>query len=148
MDAIKSINKWFTSIKNVKYYVICNQLFNVEFKNKNTMSDSGNTVLGFLAGTAIGAVLGILFAPDKGINTRQRLTDEASLAKQKIAETAAELKDKAVTTATAQKQSLDEQVDSMVSSASYKADDIITALESKLKDLKEKNKKLQKNQVS
>ncbi len=39
-------------------------------------------------------------------------------------------------------------VESIVSSASYKADDIITALESKLKDLKEKNKKLQKNQVS
>ncbi len=112
------------------------------------MSDSGNTFLGFLAGTAVGAVLGILFAPDKGINTRQRITDEALLARQKIEETAAELKEKAVATATTQKQTLDEQVESIVSSASYKADDIITALESKLKDLKEKNKKLQKNHLS
>jgi gas vesicle protein len=108
------------------------------------MSDNGNTFLGLLAGTAIGAVLGILFAPDKGINTRQRITDEALLAKQKFAETATEIKEKAVATATTQKQTLDEHIDSIVSSASYKADDIITALESKLKDLKEKNKKLQK----
>ena len=61
---------------------------------------------------------------------------------------AIELKEKAVNTATTQKQTLDEHVDSLVSSASYKADDIISALESKLKDLKEKNKKLHKNHVS
>jgi gas vesicle protein len=101
-----------------------------------------------VVGTAIGAVLGILYAPDKGANTRKRLSDEALLAKQKFEETAAELKEKAITTAATQKQTLDEHVDSIVSSASYKADDIITALESKLKDLKEQNKKLQKNQVS
>ncbi len=112
------------------------------------MSDSGNTFLGLVTGTAIGVVLGVLFAPDKGVNTRQRLTDEALLAKQKIAETTAELKEQATTAATAQKQTLDEQVESIVSSATYKADDIITALESKLKDLKEKNKKLQKNLVN
>ncbi len=84
----------------------------------------------------------------KYFNTRQRITDEALLARQKIEETAAELKEKAVATATTQKQTLDEQVESIVSSASYKADDIITALENKLKDLKEKNKKLQKNHLS
>ena len=111
------------------------------------MSDSGNTFLGLVVGAAVGAVLGILYAPDKGIHTRQRLSDEALLAKHKFEETAAELKEKAIKTATAQKQTLDEHVESIVSSASYKADDIITALESKLKDLKEKNKKLQKNQI-
>jgi gas vesicle protein len=108
------------------------------------MSDNGNTFLGLLAGTAIGAVLGILFAPDKGIHTRQRISDEALLAKHKFNEAAAELKEKAIATATSQKQTLDEHVDSIVSSASYKAEDVITALENKLKDLKEKNKKLQK----
>jgi len=112
------------------------------------MSDSGNTFLGLVVGAAIGAVLGVLYAPDKGVNTRQRLSDEALLAKHKFEETALELKEKAVATATAKKQTLDEHVESLVSSASYKADDIISALENKLKDLKEKNKKLQKNQIS
>jgi gas vesicle protein len=34
----------------------------------------GNTLLAFLVGAATGAILGILYAPDKGINTRQKLS--------------------------------------------------------------------------
>lgn len=106
------------------------------------MNDNGNTFLGLLAGIAIGAVLGILFAPDKGVNTRQKLTEEALLAKDMLETKAQELKDQVESTTKAQ--NLEDQVESLVSNASYKAEDIITALEQKLNDLKEKNKKLQK----
>ena len=34
----------------------------------------GNTLLAFLTGTAIGVILGILYAPDKGSNTREKLS--------------------------------------------------------------------------
>jgi gas vesicle protein len=35
--------------------------------------NSGKVVLGVLAGLATGAILGILFAPDSGVNTRQKI---------------------------------------------------------------------------
>ncbi len=37
---------------------------------------SGKVFLGLLAGLAAGAVLGILFAPDKGTNTRKKILDK------------------------------------------------------------------------
>ena len=39
---------------------------------------AGKIVLGVLAGFAAGAVVGILFAPDKGSATRQKLMDAAN----------------------------------------------------------------------
>ena len=36
--------------------------------------NGGNTLMTFLLGAATGAVLGILYAPDKGENTRQKLS--------------------------------------------------------------------------
>jgi gas vesicle protein len=38
------------------------------------MSKTTNSLLAFLTGAAAGAVLGILYAPDKGSNTRDKLT--------------------------------------------------------------------------
>jgi gas vesicle protein len=35
---------------------------------------SGKVVLGVLAGVAVGVSLGVLFAPDKGWNTRKRIS--------------------------------------------------------------------------
>lgn len=38
---------------------------------------SGKVVLGLLAGVAAGALLGILFAPDKGSKTRRQILDKS-----------------------------------------------------------------------
>jgi gas vesicle protein len=52
--------------------------------------DSGKVFLGVLAGLAAGAVLGILFAPEKGSDTRKKLAgkgeDYSDLIKEKVNE--------------------------------------------------------------
>ncbi len=37
---------------------------------------SGKVLLGILAGAATGALMGILFAPDKGVNTRKKIVSK------------------------------------------------------------------------
>jgi gas vesicle protein len=41
--------------------------------SKIYIMDTGKVLLGVLAGVAVGATLGILFAPDKGSNTRKKI---------------------------------------------------------------------------
>jgi gas vesicle protein len=48
---------------------------------------TNKTIIGILGAAAVGAVLGILFAPDKGENTRKRIIKKTS-------ETGGELKEK------------------------------------------------------
>lgn len=110
-------------------------------------NNSSNTLIGILAGTAIGATLGILFAPDKGANTRHRIAEETLAAKDRLATGAIHLKDRVVETVIAKKGTLEEQMEHMVSDASYKTEDVITTLENKLAQLKESNKKFQKNTI-
>ncbi|WP_378175469.1 YtxH domain-containing protein [Aquimarina sp. SS2-1] len=109
------------------------------------MSKSSSTLLGVLAGTALGATLGILFAPDKGSNTRKKLVEEAQATKDHLAKEASHLQHQIVDTVSSKKESLETKVESLMSDASYKAEDLITTLEKKLSELKAKNKKLQKS---
>ncbi|WP_317047691.1 YtxH domain-containing protein [Pseudotamlana agarivorans] len=119
------------------------------------MNNNESTALGIIAGTLVGAAVGVLFAPDKGSKTRQMIADEAVTAKTKleaelaaakdvIAKTTVDLKDRVLTNTSAKKQTLEEQVDAIVSDVTHKADDVIGTLEKKLTELKAKNKKLQK----
>jgi gas vesicle protein len=51
-----------------------------------TMSNKSNAAWAFLAGAAVGATLGILYAPDKGKNTRDKLSFQLEKYRDKLKE--------------------------------------------------------------
>ncbi|MFT7441937.1 MAG: hypothetical protein ACI9Q3_000297 [Maribacter sp.] len=63
-------------------------------------------------------------------------------AKDMIAEKASEITDQVTSSVSGSKESLDIQLENVVSNVSHKTENVITTLEKKLNELKEKNKKL------
>lgn len=94
---------------------------------------NSDSILALLAGAAIGVGLGILFAPDKGSKTREKIKTGFD-----------DLKDEAKEKFSGSKEELKEAVDNLLSKSSYKAEEAITFLEEKLAELKKQNAKLQK----
>tara|TARA_R110000868_G_scaffold150063_3_gene372999 strand:- start:62400 stop:62729 length:330 start_codon:yes stop_codon:yes gene_type:complete len=107
-------------------------------------NDSGNTLLALLTGAAIGAGIGILYAPDKGTKTRKRIKKKAMETSDDLTSRISLAKEELTKTAEAKKVDFDQKLEETISNMSYKADDIISALEKKLADLKVKNAQLQK----
>ena len=108
------------------------------------MANSGSTFLALLTGAAIGAGLGMLYAPDRGEETRRKLSENARRTQddlnKKYRETSSNLSQKAKKA----KLDFEDRLEETLSSASYKADDILTSLESKLDELRKQNAKFQK----
>ncbi len=107
-------------------------------------SDSGNVLLALLTGAAIGAGVGILYAPDKGITTRKKIKKKAILAKDDISHRVSKATDELTKAAADKRVDFERKIDETISNMSYKADDIIVTLEKKLEDLRKKNAQLQK----
>lgn len=112
------------------------------------MANSGNALFALLAGAAIGTVVGILYAPDKGSKTREKLMegfdDAKGTLRDQIANVSGNLKDKF----SGAQFDLEDTYENLVSSMSHKAEDIISFLEMKLSDLKQQNARFQKDSQS
>ncbi len=109
------------------------------------MSNNNNSsIFALIAGAAIGATLGILFAPDKGSKTREKIIDGFDDLKDIAKSKFENFEDQAKEMFSEKKHNLKDTVEELISSSSYKAEEAISFLEEKLADLKKLNTKLQK----
>lgn len=86
------------------------------------MSRGSNSFLAFLTGALTGAVLGILYAPDKGENTRDKLSFQLDKYKKKLEDLLDELTDEKEAKGTNQARTDGEKI---VSDAKQKAEKLL-----------------------
>lgn len=108
--------------------------------SKNT----DNTLVALLIAAGIGASIGILFAPDKGAKTREKLREGFYDAKNDLQEKLEIAGEEMLDKFTDSKLDLEQTFEEIVSSFSHKTEDVISFLEEKLAELKNQNTKLQK----
>ncbi|WP_461533220.1 YtxH domain-containing protein [Sinomicrobium sp.] len=106
---------------------------------------TGQTLLALLTGAAIGAGIGILYAPDKGLNTRKKIHKKAKKTQKELERQLQVAKSTLSGKATDAREKFESKLEDTLSSMSHKADDVLLALEDKLEELRAKNAKLQKN---
>jgi gas vesicle protein len=94
-----------------------------------------NVVLGVLAGAAVGALLGILFAPDKGSRTRKKIYRKGEDVVDDLKDKAHVLAEKANNLAH-QASKLVDKVNESVTNAKREAHDMAENAKSKFADLK------------
>nr|WP_315200436.1 YtxH domain-containing protein [uncultured Flavobacterium sp.] len=106
-------------------------------------NNTGNTIIAILVGATIGAGLGILFAPDKGSKTREKIKDGFDDVKNNLNGKLHEVTEKLRGNGILNKEDIDRNYDDIVTSLSEKTEDVVSYLENKLAELKEKNAKFQ-----
>ena len=99
------------------------------------MSRTTDNLISFLAGAAAGAILGILYAPDKGTNTRERLTYRLEKYKQKLEELLEEIMDDETAPVLSNARSEGERV---IQDAKEKAEKLLADVDSLIGQIKEK----------
>ena len=100
-----------------------------------------NTLFGFAAGTAVGVGLGILFAQDKGENTRKKIKDSVRDTVDELKEQLESLTKSLRNKSSEIKGTLEERVDNLLSDTDYNSEDLIDLLEKKLASMKKAAKK-------
>ena len=107
-------------------------------------ANNGNGIIALLVGAAIGVGLGILFAPEKGSKTREKIKDGFDDLKDQAKSKLDFLDEETKERFSNAKDDLKDRVESFLSDSSYKAEEAIIFLEEKLAELKKQNAKLQK----
>ncbi len=106
-------------------------------------NNTGNTIIALLVGATIGAGIGILFAPDKGSKTREKIKDGFDDVKNNLNDKLHEVSEKLKGKGILSKEDIDRNYDNIVANLTDKTEDVVSYLENKLAELKEKNAKFQ-----
>ncbi|MEX1191454.1 MAG: YtxH domain-containing protein [Brumimicrobium sp.] len=98
--------------------------------------NTGEVLLSLLAGAAIGVGVGVLIAPDKGSNTRQKIKDKFDSSKEDVMDKFDEIKAYIKQKSGDVSSGIDEAIDEALAEKGAKKEELISMLEEKLKALK------------
>ncbi|GGE13200.1 YtxH domain-containing protein [Psychroflexus salis] len=107
-------------------------------------NNTGNTLIALITGAAVGAGLGLLYAPQSGEKTRKQLKKEAKNAKRSLEGKYEEAYSQLGEFAESAKSKFENQLNSTFSKAKTKSEDLINSMENELAELKKKNEDLLK----
>lgn len=100
------------------------------------MGKTGNTLVAILAGAAVGAVAGILIAPDQGEKTRKKIGKGFKTGADDFGSKFEELKNQIKGLVANKKEDFESSFNHLVNKAEGKSEDVIATLEKKLDELK------------
>ncbi len=100
------------------------------------MGKTGNTLVAILAGAAVGAVAGILLAPEQGQKTRRKISDGLKSGTDDLNCKMDDLKNQVKSLISSKKADFESSFSTLINKADDKKEDVIATLESKLAELK------------